>query len=246
MNSYFKKLLFPFAICCFIAINANAVNYYTLSSGDWSNPAIWTQDPTGLTSVSPAVPAPTDAVFIINNKVVTNTVIARTTIATFIQSNATLDLGIIAGNNLGTVTGSGLLKISSTSFPLGTFTAFVSTTGGTVEYYNVSGTLPNVLAYNNLKISNSTGAANACVFANPSNPTNYTLNGDFTQSNTGAGTLQVILGNAATNVINFVVNKSVAITAGVTFKSGLFNAVHQLEVFRNFNNGGFIKGVFFC
>lgn len=241
MKDYFKKLLLLFAFYCLSGLNAQATNYYTLTSGDWNNPTIWTQDPTGLTSVGPGIPGAADAAFIINNKSVTNTVIARTVTATFIQANATLDLGIIAGNNLGTVTGSGLLKISSTSFPSGTFTAFVSSTGGTVEYYNVNGTMPANLTYNNLIISNNTGSANTCVFGNGTNPTNYTLNGDLTLNNTGAGTLQVTLGNAATNVINFTVNKNVTVSSGVTFNAGNFNAIHQLEVFRNFTNNGLVQ-----
>ena len=152
MKEHLKKILLLLAFLGLSGLNAQATNYYTFTSGDWSTPGIWTTDPTGLTSVAPAIPGASDAVFVINNKVVTNTVTARTVTATFIQSNATLDLGIITGNNLGTVSGSGLIKLSSTSFPLGTFTSFVSATGGTIEYYNVAGVLPSISTYNNLKI----------------------------------------------------------------------------------------------
>ena len=241
MKDYFKKLLLLLAFYSLTGLNLQATNYYTFSSGDWNVPGIWTTDPTGLTSVSPAIPGAADAAFIINNKVVTNTVVARTVTATFIQSNATLDLGVLPGNNLGTVTGAGLIKISATSFPAGNFAAFVSATGGTIEYYDVTGNLPVVATYNNLIVSNSTGAANTCVFTNPSNPTNYTLNGDLTLNNTGGGSLQVTLGNAATNIINFVVNKNVTLSAGITFNAGNFNAIHQLEVFRNFTNNGLVQ-----
>ena len=141
MKDYFKKFLLLLAFLGLSGWNAQATNYYTFTSGDWSNPLIWTTDPTGITSVGPAVPGAADAAFVINNKIVTNTVVARTVTSTFIQSNATLDLGIITGNNLGTVTGAGLIKISSTSFPAGTFTAFVSAIGGTIEYYDVAGVL---------------------------------------------------------------------------------------------------------
>ena len=241
MKEHLKKILLLLAFLGLSGLNAQATNYYTFISGDWSTPGIWTTDPTGLTSVAPAVPGASDAVFVINNKVVTNTVIARTVTATFIQSNATLDLGIITGNNLGTVSGSGLIKLSSTSFPLGTFTSFVSATGGTIEYYNVAGVLPSISTYNNLKISNSTGAANTCIFPNVTNPTNYELNGDLTLSNTGAGSLIVSLGNANTNVINLIVNKGVTLSAGVTFNAGNFNAIHQVEVLRNFTNNGTVQ-----
>jgi fibronectin-binding autotransporter adhesin len=241
MKNYFKSLLLFLVFNTAIAFNASATNYYTFISGDWNNPGIWTTDPTGLTSVSPAIPGAADAVFVINNKTVTNTIVARTVTATFIQSNSTLDLGTITGNNLGTVTGLGLLKISATSFPAGTFTAFVAASGGTIEYYDVTGTLPANLTYNNLTISNSTGAANTCIFPNGTNPTNYTINGNLNLNNTGAGSLTVTLGNAATNVINFLVNNHVTITAGVTFNTGNFNAIHTLEVLKNFTNNGLVQ-----
>jgi fibronectin-binding autotransporter adhesin len=241
MKDFIKKFLLLVAFYCLSGLNAQATNYYTFISGDWSTPGIWTTDPTGLTSVSPAVPGAADAVFIINSKSVTNTVTARTVTATFIQLNATLDLGTITGNNLGTVTGLGLIKISATSFPLGTFTAFVDVTGGTIEYYDVAGTLPSNLTYNNLILSNSTGAANTLVFPNGTNPTNYTINGNLTFNNTGAGSLQVTLGNAAANVINLIVNNNITITTGVTFNAGFFNAIHQIEVFGNFTNNGLVQ-----
>lgn len=241
MKNFLKTLLLLIAFNNAFLNDARATNYYTFISGDWSNPGVWTTDPTGLTSVSPAVPGAADAVFIINNKIVTNTAVARTVTATFIQSNATLDLGVLAGNNLGTVTGLGLLKISSTNFPLGTFTAFVSAAGGTIEYYDVAGTLPSQLTYNNLTISNSTGSANTCIFPNGSNPTNYTINGNLNLSNTGGGSLVVTLGNAATNVINYLVNNNIVISSGVTFNSGNFNAIHTLEVLKNFTNSGTVQ-----
>jgi hypothetical protein len=241
MKDYFKKLVLLLAVLGLAGSKVLATNYYTLTSGDWSNPSIWTLDPTGLTSVSPAVPGAADAVFIINNKSVTNTVTARTVTATFIQSNAVLDLGSIVGNDLGTVSGSGRIKINTNSFPIGTYTAFMASTGGTIEFYDISGIMPNISTYNNVIISNSTASANTVVFANPSNPTSYVLNGDLTLNNTGAGSLQVTLGNAATNVINLTVNKSVTVSAGVTFNAGSFNAIHQLEVFRNFTNNGNVQ-----
>lgn len=241
MKDYCKRILLLVAVFGLFGLKAQATNYYTFISGDWSNPAIWTQDPTGLNSVGPGVPGAADVANIINNKSVTNTVIARTVISTFIQLNATLDLGTITGNNLGTVTGSGLIKISSTSFPLGTFTAFFAATGGTIEYYDVAGTLPSILTYNNLTISNSLGSANTIVLPNGTNPTNYTLNGNLNLTNSGAGSLQVTLGNAATNVINLVANKDITVSASVTFDAGVFNAIHQIEVFGNFINNGLVQ-----
>ncbi len=234
----FLSLLLFFA---FTGLQLQATNYYTYSSGDWNTASIWTTDPTGLTSVAPAVPGSGDAVFVINNKVVTNTITARTVTATFIQANSTLDLGTITGNTLGTVSGLGLLKIGSTSFPSGTFTSFVSSSGGTIEYYNITGNLPSVGTYNNLIISNNTASANNCTFENPSNPTNYVINGNLTFNNSGSGSLQITLGNTATNVINFLTKGNIDITNGVTWKAGLYNAIHNIEVYKSVTNNGLVE-----
>jgi hypothetical protein len=52
------------------------------------------------------------------------------------------------------------LRLSSNVFSTGTFTSYVSSTGGTIEYYDFVGArtnLPNHNIYNNLIFSNSTG-----------------------------------------------------------------------------------------
>jgi fibronectin-binding autotransporter adhesin len=59
---------------------------------------------------------------------------------TFLTSGA-LDLGVSTGHTLGTVTGNGTLAISAaaggtTSFPSGTFTDFLNTGNGVIEYYS--------------------------------------------------------------------------------------------------------------
>ncbi|MCZ2247691.1 MAG: T9SS type A sorting domain-containing protein [Bacteroidia bacterium] len=236
-----KRFTLVIAFLSISILTARATNYYTFASGDWSSASIWTTDPTGLTSVSPAVPGASDAVFIVNNKTVTNTVTARTVVSTFIQANATLDLGTLTGNNLGTVTGQGRLKIGSNTFPGGTFTGFVSASGGMVEYYDITGNLPTQLTYNHLKISNSTASGNNCVLVNGTNPTNYTINGNLILENTGSGSLQVTLGNAATNIINLNVNKSVSVSSGVRFQAGVFNAIHNLIVRQDFTNNGLVQ-----
>jgi fibronectin-binding autotransporter adhesin len=123
----------------------NATNYYSYQSGDWGAAFVWTTDPSGTTLVGSATPGAADNVFILNGRSIT-TALARIVLTCNIEGGGSLDLGTSIGHTLGTVTGQGLLRISSNVFPTGTFTSFVSATGGTIEYYDFGGAgtiLPN-------------------------------------------------------------------------------------------------------
>jgi fibronectin-binding autotransporter adhesin len=236
-----KRLIISrFAVLFLLALlsrSAFAVNYYTFSNGDWATPGTWTQDPSGLTSIGPGVPGVGDNVFIINGRSVF-TSINRIVNSTSIQTACELDLGSSIGHNLGTVTGQGKLIISSGTFPGGTYTTFVASAGGTIEYRDYNGTLPNQLTYNNLIISSTGGPSIVTTLPNPSNPTNYTLNGDLSVLSTGAGSITFILGTAATNVINLDVAADISVSTNAVFGVGSFNAIHNLSLTGNFDNDG--------
>jgi hypothetical protein len=132
--------------------NCLATDYYSYQSGDWATSLNWTTDPSGTTLVGSAVPGAADNITILNGRNIF-TLINRTTVNTTIDLGGTLDLTTTTACNLGVVLGQGLLRLSSTTFPLGTFTTFVSSAGGSIEYYNVGGVctnLPNQLTYKNL------------------------------------------------------------------------------------------------
>lgn len=223
-----------------ISTGLKAANYYSYQNGDWANSTTWTSDPTGLTQVGAGIPGASDNVFIINGRSVF-TSISRTISALQINALGVLDLGTTGANNLGTVVGTGTLVIQSVNFPLGDFTSFVSSVGGTVEYRNVTGTLPAQLTYNNLKIA-SVGAGNfTSVLANPSNPTNYTVNGSLEINSDGAGTVNFVLGSAAVNVINLNIENNITLSASSTFSAGVFNAIHNITLKGNFVNDGTVQ-----
>ena len=162
------------------AMGTTQINtYYSYQSGDWKSANTWTKDPSGSFWITVTVNE--------NTKVVASLEI---------RLGGNLDLQATNSHNFGTVTGQGTLKLSSNTFPGGTYTSFVAAGGGTVIYYNYNGSMPSQSVYNNLIISNSTNTESNTVLPNPSNPSNYTINGDMTVQNTGSGSQTFTIGNS--------------------------------------------------
>jgi fibronectin-binding autotransporter adhesin len=238
MSKFLQLLFLSFLL---VGLNKlNAANYYTYQSGDWGAALIWTTDPSGTTLVGSATPGAADNVFILNGRSIT-TAIARTVLTCDIQGGGSLDLGVTTGHTLGTVTGQGLLRLSSNVFPTGTFTSFVSSTGGTIEYYDFGGAgtnLPNQTTYNNLILSNSTGVDQTLIFASAAAIT-YTINGNVTIAKTGVGAMNIMLGSAAF-AINLNITKGLTVGTGCSLTCSNFNAVHNIRVGFDFINDGVV------
>lgn len=130
--------------------------YYTYQSGLFSSPSTWTTDATGTTLTGSSVPGSLDEIVILNGRVVTVSGGSVTVSTTEIQTSGVLDLANVSGNNLGIVSGQGTLKISTSSFPAGNVSSFVSPSGGTVEYSSeIPLDLPLQGTYNHLSLSGS-------------------------------------------------------------------------------------------
>ncbi|MBK9477372.1 MAG: PKD domain-containing protein [Bacteroidetes bacterium] len=230
----------------FLSQQLFATNYYSYQSGLWNNLTTWTTDPSGTTLVGSAVPANTDNVTILDGKTVTLSANV-TTIGNSINIKALGVLNISTfqiTNTLTSLSGSGLLRIASSTFPTATTNTFVASGGGTTEYYNFGGAgtnLPTQAIYNNLILSNSTVSNATLRFNNPSNPTNYTINGNLTISRSSSGTLTLLFGNATTNVINASVGGNTTIGNGCSMRVGNFNAIHNLSFNGDFTNNGTVR-----
>lgn len=209
---------------------------YTYQSGDWSNLDVWTTDPSGTTLVSPpSPPAAGDNVIILNGRTVTTT-LPRTISTINIESNGVLDLGTTTGSNLGIVSGQGKIRISSNSFPSGTFTSFVSSIGGTVEYYNLTGTvvLPTTqTTYNNLLLTNTSGTSYIAQF----NSATTTVNGLFEITKTGVGSVNFQFGNG-TGGRTLNVLGDVFVGNGNTISVFSNGNAHTFNVFKNMTIDG--------
>jgi hypothetical protein len=118
--------------------------------------------------------------------------------------SGTLNIGTGTGANFGTVSGTGTLRISTGGFPLGDYTSFLSTSGGTVEYYRngANFTLPtSPTTYNNLVLSTFGGATGTLTFPAVS----FTTLGNFTLGRTdNAGVLTI--NTSATSAYSISVN----------------------------------------
>jgi hypothetical protein len=99
--------------------------YYSYQSGDWGNPSTWTTDPSGTLLENEGLPGATDTVVILNGRRIFTTV-SRTVASLDLSAGAVLDLGTTTGHNFGIFSGSGRLRIASSSFPAGIPSSFVA------------------------------------------------------------------------------------------------------------------------
>ena len=210
--------------------------YYSYQSGSWGTAATWTTDPSGTLSVNPGIPGPMDRVVILNGRTVT-TSSGYTVLSTQINDGGTLDIGNTAGHNLGDVRGMGRLRLSTMTFPAGIFTGFVSINGGSVEYYDISGTFVQT-DYNNLILQKTTNsAANYTMTAG----TNLIINGDLTLNRVqGSGTVALTVGNSAT-VRNIIINGDLLVNEGCSIATNNANAIHTLSIGGDFTNNGTVR-----
>ena len=216
---------------------------YSYQSGNWTSTSTWTTDPSGTLWVNPTslIPIGTTNVVILNGRAIATSGNTRLSQSLEIREGGMLDLANSTGHNFGTVTGKGTLRLSSANFPGGNYTAFVAVSGGTVEYFNSNGNISTQLTYNNLKFSNNAASSNNVVLPNPTNPTNYTINGNLILVNNGLGSLTFTIGNGPTNVINFTQQGNVNVGNGCNIRVGVFNTIHNIDLYGDFINNGSVR-----
>jgi fibronectin-binding autotransporter adhesin len=215
--------------------------WYSYQTGAWSNWQNWTRDPSGSSLVNPLnlPPQPGDEIVILNGITITNDVNTQVVSNTIINGGGTLDMSTTTGNNLGIVSGTGTLRINGVALPTGTYTSFVSTLGGTVEYYNTGGTLSTTqTTYNNLRM---TATAGAPVFIMASN---LIVNGSFDITTTG-GTATWQINNATAAQRTITLNGNLTVGSGGIISVGTGNEAattpHIMTVLGNITNNGVIN-----
>ncbi len=127
------------------AIPDNVPVYQTIASGDITNPAIFSPQPTGV---------PTGAIVIVNSgHELDFNVNSVKLYKTIINAGSTLDIDATYGHRLGTVSGTGTLKITSDTesavMPAGFFEDFFGCSGGSLEFaglglYDIMGGITEV------------------------------------------------------------------------------------------------------
>ncbi|MBN1416427.1 MAG: hypothetical protein JW973_15090, partial [Bacteroidales bacterium] len=226
-------------------------SWYSYQSGDWNDTEwrTWTTDPSGTTLINPShlMPGATDDVIILNGRIVTIPMgtTGRTVASVTIQEGAVLDISNTTGHSFGSqLNGSGLLRLSTATFPNFAAGSFVQTGGGTVEYRNMTGFTFSQVTYNNL-IINLNNNTDEALFVTTSNP--FTVNGNITIEKG----LFRISDNANTTALTVNFNGDVTVNANgqiavgnrnIGSAFGMTNRSHQITITGNlYNNGGTVR-----
>ncbi len=226
-------------------------SWYSYQSGDWTDWRTWTTDPSGTTLFNPANTTPSSAVnnsvVILNGRTVTiaDAVPAITTTSFTIQEGAVLDLNTNTNaHSFGVFSGSGLLRLSTATFPAFASGTFVLAGGGTVEYNNMAGFQFQQVTYNNLILNLNNNASEALFVTTTSS---LTINGNLTVEK---GIFRI---NNTSNTIALNVNISGNVTVNANGQIGIGNInigsaantggrSHQITIGGDLiNNGGTVK-----
>lgn len=224
-----------------VTAEANA-NYYSYQNGDWQTASTWTQDPGGTTQIPVGGKVPSDASSVTIRDGITVTITGADTAkvqnSVTIEGGSTLDLTTnAASHNFGSVSGSGLLRLSSSNLPSAGYSSFTSTDGGTIEYYDVTTTLPSSrTTYNDLVISNSTASDYTVTLGS-----DLTINGNLSIEKNGSGSTTFTVGDNTT-VRNLTIEGNVTTEAGTVFdvNNPGSSTVHEIDFRGDITNEGTI------
>ncbi|MBS2212813.1 hypothetical protein KEM09_15440 [Carboxylicivirga mesophila] len=252
----YKSSIRIFLLILFVGL-FNLVNaqqtWYTLASGDWDNPDIWTLDPAGAVPVGSAVPAAGDNVVILTGK----TVVVPDGIIPFdaasnggVERNITLSLGSVkvsgqldlrksGGHSFAQLKGNGRLLMAADNYPTVTDDSYFVAEGGdegTAVYYGDSNfSIQTASTFYNLEIN--LNSSNEVTLSD-----NYLLNGDLLIKSG-----QVRLGEASSVRYTVTIKGDVTIQADgeLTVRTGdsfgdTETDYHQIICYGNVVNAGII------
>ncbi len=220
----------------FINLIEAQTTWYSYQSGNWAvggtNWRTWTLDPSGTTLINPSNvnPGVSDNVVILNGRFITIPIgeAAKTVASVTIQEGAVLDITNTTGHNFGAnLNGSGLLRLSTPTFPGFAAGTFVATGGGTVEYYNNANFNFIQLTYNNLIINLSNTGIVATLMGNMTLNGNLTINQGRFQINNNAGASRSV-----------TINGNVLVSSPGYIQLGTGNYNHTFTVKGDFTNYG--------
>lgn len=207
--------------------------FYTYQSGNFTNPLVWTTDPSGTTLQNSAIPGPCDEVVLLSGKTITSTANGIDVNAVTISDGSVLDLSTTSGHSFGTVSGTGTLILRNTQLPSGDYSAFGGNSGGTLQLIDPgTGNFPNGSSeWNYLEIISTNASSDAVTLAS-----NLTVHGNLTLS-ASSGTLVFTLGNNTTSR-SLIVEGDLTIGSGTSMNTGSFNAIHQVQLHGNMTVDG--------
>jgi archaellum component FlaF (FlaF/FlaG flagellin family) len=229
-----------YSILLFLILGAGSLTaqqtWYSLASGDWDNPAIWTLDPAGAIAVGSAVPSAGDNVVIKTGKVVTVQVTDPATVLNLetVTIEGSLKLGSTSGHSIATLKGSGKIFIQGNNFPTVADASHFVTEGkgeGTVVFEGNSFTYGTGLTDTFYNLEVNTNASQTVTLLN-----NLNLNGNLLILQ---GTLQINDGTN-TSALTLKVTKDITVQANGGMTVGTANAIHRINASGDFKNYGSI------
>ncbi len=211
--------------------------WYTLASGDWSDPDIWTLDPAGAIPVNPSSEYPdagTDNVVIKSGKVVTVPAAMNLTLGT-VKVEGSLDINTSSGHTFDKLRGSGKIFLQGNGYPSVTTDDSNFTTlgrgAGTVVFEGSS----------NYAINTSYTFCNVEVDMNASKRVRFRqdlqINGNLTVR---SGNMQ-FGNNSSANAASITVEGDINVENGASITVGTGNAVHSLNCNGDIINNGTIQ-----
>ena len=211
--------------------------WYTLASGDWSDPDIWTLDPAGAIPVNPSSEYPdagTDNVVIKSGKVVTVPAAMNLTLGT-VKVEGSLDINTSSGHTFDKLRGSGKIFLQGNGYPsVTTDDSHFTTLGrgaGTVVFEGSS----------NYAINTSYTFCNVEVDMNASKRVRFRqdlqINGNLTVR---SGNMQ-FGNNSSANAASITVEGDINVENGASITVGTGNAVHSLNCNGDIINNGTIQ-----
>ncbi|MBI9064038.1 MAG: hypothetical protein JEZ14_18785, partial [Marinilabiliaceae bacterium] len=221
-----RSIVFFFLLFVGLIISGESVaqtNWYTLASGEWNDPDIWTLDPAGAVPVNPSgeyPDDPTDNIVILSGKTVT----IPDGVAPYeaplndldnlncgiLNVKGQLDIRTSQGHAFTEIRGSGRILLEGDNFPSGDATDFI-TEGedeGTVVFYGNDFTLSSADTFYNLEVDMTSGQAVTM-------SADYTVNGNLLIK---AGTLQ--LGDATSNKYTLTIDGNITLNSTTSLSVG--------------------------
>ncbi|MFN2394774.1 MAG: hypothetical protein ABR597_03705, partial [Bacteroidales bacterium] len=206
--------------------------YYSFNNGNWNNLNVWSLNP-GIYEPATQLPGPMDRVVMQNNReiIVTDNNIE---IGTLEVNDGILDFGTTAGHTASTITGlsKGVIRLAGDNFPAGNADGFAhATQGGTVEYYGTGYDLLTSRTFRHMHVNMDDVSHTVNLLAD------YTLNGNLTIDK---GQLQ--FGNSSgTAARQLTIKENLQVNSGAGITTGTENARHQLNLYGDFTNQGYVE-----
>src|SRR5690554_1715599 len=228
---YFVRLVFVVILLVAGWSSQAQTTYYSLVSGDWNNPEIWTLDPAAAVPSNPQSRFPGDNDNVVIKTGRTITMNANNFKAKVLTVDGRLEMKKTSGHQFAQIRGGGRIIMEADNFPVGDATYFTSKNQGegTVVFTGDSYAITSTRTFFDVEVDLNAGAVLTL-------SQNLQLNGDL---DIRSGKVQ-FNNNSGTTSYTFRAAGDIKLASGTEFAVGTGNAVHHLYVEGSLINNGVI------